>query len=136
MDDVEQIILATGEVQVESSKNQGDRVIVRGNLAFQILYRREGGGLQTLAGRIPFEESINVPELDEKDYVQIFWNLEDLTAGIINSRKLNILSLIHIWRAWSSRRLYRRRRRSPCGFRRAGRSIPWIWRTRPDILPC
>ncbi len=79
MDDVEQIILATGEVQVESSKNQGDRVIVRGNLAFQILYRREGGGLQTLAGRIPFEESINVPELDEKDYVQIFWNLEDLT---------------------------------------------------------
>ena len=111
MDDVEQIILATGEVQVESSKNQGDRVIVRGNLAFQILYRREGGGLQTLAGRIPFEESINVPELDEKDYVQIFWNLEDLTAGIINSRKLNIravitlevkvdalcLSLIHIY---------------------------------------
>ena len=94
MDDVEQIILATGEVQVESSKNQGDRVIVRGNLAFQILYRREGGGLQTLAGRIPFEESINVPELDEKDYVQIFWNLEDLTAGIINSRKLNIRAVI------------------------------------------
>ncbi len=50
MDDVEQIILATGEVQVESSKNQGDRVIVRGNLAFQILYRREGGGLQDAGG--------------------------------------------------------------------------------------
>ena len=90
MDDVEQIILATGEVQVESSKNQGDRDWCP---AFQIpLPPRAVTG--TLAGRIPFEESINVPELDEKDYVQIFWNLEDLTAGIINSRKLNIRAVI------------------------------------------
>lgn len=94
LDDAEQIILSTGEIQVESSKNQGDKVLIRGNLAFQILYRREGGGLQALAGAIPFEEPVNVPSLDEKDYVQIFWNLEDLNVSIINSRKLDIKAVV------------------------------------------
>ena len=56
MDDVEQIILATGEVQVESSKNQGDRVIVRGNLACQINKPPDGRGLPTPAGRNTLDE--------------------------------------------------------------------------------
>ena len=29
---------------------------VKGKLEFQVLYRKEGGGLQTLGGSIPFED--------------------------------------------------------------------------------
>lgn len=94
MDDVDQIILDSGEITIESVKNQGERVVVRGKLDFSVLYKRAEGGLQTLGGSIAFEEPINVPGLDEKDYIQLGWDLEDLNAGIINSRKLSIKSIV------------------------------------------
>lgn len=94
LDDMEQVMLETGDIQLETVKNQGDKVAVKGKLEFQILYRRENGGLQTLGGSIPFEETINVPELEEKDYVGLSWLLEDLSAGMINSRKLGVKAIV------------------------------------------
>lgn len=94
MDDVAQVILDTGDIQIESVKNQGDRVLVTGKLTFQILYRKAEGGLQTLGGNIPFEEQINVPELEEKDYIGISWELDDLNGGMINSRKISVKAIV------------------------------------------
>lgn len=39
MEDVEQLILERGEIQIESAKNQGEKVEVRGRLDFRVLYR-------------------------------------------------------------------------------------------------
>ena len=50
MDDVEQMILDSGEIQIETVKNLGGRVTVGGKLNFRILYRRPDGQLMTLAG--------------------------------------------------------------------------------------
>lgn len=94
MDDVDQVILHSGEIIIESVKNQGERVLIRGKLEFNVLYRKDGGGLQTLGGSIVFEEPVNVPGLEEKDYVQLGWELEDLNAGTINSRKLSIKAIV------------------------------------------
>ena len=94
MDDMEQVMLDTGEIQIETVKNQGDKVAVKGKLEFQVLYRRETGGLQTLGGNIPFEEVVNVPGLEEKDYVGLNWMLEDLNTDMINSRKLGVQAII------------------------------------------
>lgn len=94
MDDVDQVILDSGEITIESVKNQGERVLVRGKMDFNVLYRKAEGGLQALGGSISFEEPINVPGLEEKDYVQLGWDLEDLNAGMINSRKLSIKAIV------------------------------------------
>lgn len=94
MSDIVQVILDSGEVQLEPIRVQKEKVLVHGKLDFHILYRNDEGGLQTLGGVIPFEETINVPELEEKDYVSVIWQLEDLDAGIINSRKLSIKAVI------------------------------------------
>lgn len=94
MDDVSAVLLGNGDIQIESSRAQGDRVLIRGKLSFAVLYRRESGGLQSLKGEIPFEETVNVPELEEKDSFQVSWNLEDLNTGMINSRKLNIKAVV------------------------------------------
>ncbi|WP_313154935.1 DUF3794 and LysM peptidoglycan-binding domain-containing protein [Lacrimispora sp.] len=96
MDDVDQIILSSGDITIDSVKAQTERVVVRGKLDFMILYRGAEGGLQTLSGSINFEEPINVPGLDEKDYVQLGWELEDLNAGIINSRKLSVKAIVSL----------------------------------------
>ncbi len=94
MDDMIRVILSSGDIQIESVKNQGERVVVKGKLNFQVLYRKVEGGLQTLAGHIPFEEPVNVPGLEEKDYLGVSWDLEDLTAGMINSRKISVKAIV------------------------------------------
>ena len=94
MDDVEQVVLSSADVTIESVKSQAERVTVRGKLDFTILFRGSEGGLKTLCNSITFEELINVPGLEEKDYVQVLWDLEDLNAGIINSRKLSVKAVV------------------------------------------
>lgn len=94
MDDMARVILSSGDIQIESVKNQGERVLVKGKLNFQILYRKAEGGFQTMAGHIPFEEPVNIPGLEEKDYLGVSWDLEDLTASMINSRKVSVKAIV------------------------------------------
>lgn len=94
MDDVSQVLLDNGEVQIESSRLQGEKIIVKGKLVFCVLYRKAEGGLQALGGEVPFEEALNITDPDEHDYIQTVWNLEDLSTSMINSRKLSIKAVI------------------------------------------
>ena len=94
LDDAVQILLSDGEVQIENSRIQGEKVLIRGKLVFRVLYRRESGGLQAMGGEIPFEETVNVPELSERDYTQIAWNIEDLNITLIHSRKLSAKAVL------------------------------------------
>ena len=96
MEDMARIILSSGGIQIESVKNQGERVIIKGKLDFQVLYRNVEGGFQTMAGHIPFEEPINVPGLEEKDYLGVIGELDDLTAGMINSRKISAKAIVSL----------------------------------------
>lgn len=94
MDDVAQLILDSGELQLEAVRNQGERVAVKGILSFRVLYRTPDGQVLTLAGGIPFDENVNMPGLAEMDEVQVGWELDDLNVGIINSRKLSVKALV------------------------------------------
>lgn len=93
MSDMAEVLLANGELQLEPVKQQKEKAVVRGKLDFHVLYRKEEGGLQAMGGLIPFEETINVPGLEEKDYVSVAWQLEDLHGEMINSRKLNVKAI-------------------------------------------
>ena len=135
MDDMEQVVLDTGSIQIEASRVQGEKVIIKGKLDFKVLYRKEGGGLQALGGSIPFEETVNVPGLTEHDYVNVTWELDDLNAGMINSRKMNVKALVTLnvqvrafltrWPPWTWLFPETGRTRRPCG-----RS--WTWRGSPS----
>ena len=94
MDDISEVILDSGLIQLEPVKVQRERITVRGKLEFHVLYRTEEGGLQTLGGAISFEEGINVPELEEKDYVSVGWQLDDLDTEMIHSRKLGVRAIV------------------------------------------
>lgn len=94
MDDVEQLILQSGEIVIESARNQGEKVAVKGKLAFRVLYRTPGGQVMTLAGMLPFDETVNVPGLEENDMIRAAWDLDDLNVSMINSRKLSVKALV------------------------------------------
>lgn len=94
--DVNSLNLEKGVPVIDEIKPGTDAVNVRGKLSFSILYHTEenGGKLTLLEGKIPFEERIHMEGVVSSDVISVEAELEDLTVNMINSRKLNVQSLI------------------------------------------
>lgn len=94
--DVSTLNLERGEVAVDEIRPGTDCVTVKGRLCYRVLYHtaEEGGGLAVLEGKMPFEEKINLQGATAADTVTVEGETEDLTVGIINTRKLKIQALI------------------------------------------
>lgn len=96
--DVSSLCFDQASVMIDEVKPCADYVQVRGRLCFAVLYhtQEEGCGLVALDGKIPFEEKINMQGVQSSDMVQVQNTLEDLSTGIINSRKLSIQAVLTI----------------------------------------
>ena len=94
--DISALNLEKAEIIIDEIKPGVDCVTVRGRLSFVLLYHtnEEGSSLVTLDGKMPFEDRIILQGASPTDTVVVEGEVEDLTVGIINSRKLNIQSLI------------------------------------------
>ena len=94
--DVSTLNLEKGEIIVEEIKPAADAVTVRGHLSYVILYHtvEEGSSLVVLEGSLPLEEKIHLQGAVPSDTVSLDCDVEDLTVSMINSRKLNIQSLV------------------------------------------
>lgn len=94
--DVTTLNLEKGELLIDEIRPATDSVTVRGRLKFVILYHtmEEGSNLVVLEGSLPYEERINMQGVVPADTVTVEGEVEDLTVNMINSRKLNIQSLI------------------------------------------
>ncbi len=90
--DCNTICFSRGWVETEDVKPFLDEVRVSGNLCFCLLYHTEekGCSLVRYEGKLPFEEKIHLQGVMPSDLVQIDGEVEDLTVGMINSRKLNM----------------------------------------------
>lgn len=94
--DVSAILFDSAGVVLEDVKPFTDYVSVRGRLAFRVLYhtQEEGSSLVALEGKISFDEKINMDGVEAADTVTVKPLVEDLTVGIINSRKLSVQALV------------------------------------------
>ncbi len=94
--DISSLNFEKGTVVIDEIKPGTDHVNLRGRLVFCILYHSEegGGGLVSLEGKLPFEERINMQGVSSGDDVKAEGKIEDLSVSIINSRKLNIQSVV------------------------------------------
>lgn len=94
--DVNSLNLEKGVLVIEEIRPGTDVVNVRGKLLFSILYHTLEGGssLSLLEGNIPFEERIILQGTAPSDAVAVEGEVEDLTVSMINSRKLNVQSLV------------------------------------------
>lgn len=99
--DVSSLNLEKGSLIIEEIKPGTDMVNVRGKLAYSVLYHtmEEGSSLVCLEGSVPFEEKINLEGVTASDMVSAEGDVEDLTIGLINSRKLSIqaVATFHVW---------------------------------------
>lgn len=94
--DVSSLNLERGEIAIDEIRPGTDCVTVKGRLCYRVLYHtaEEGSSLAVLEGKLPFEEKINLQGALPSDTVAVEGEVEDLTVGIINTRKLNVQSLI------------------------------------------
>ena len=94
--DILKIIEDKGQVRMEEVKVESDLVRLRGALHFEVLYRSNGedGYFGHLQGEIPFQENVRMEGAGEYDTVYVDPEIEDLSIGLINSRKLEIRALL------------------------------------------
>ncbi len=94
--DLIRIILDKGELMLDETTITQDHVWLKGVLKFSLLYRsdQEEGKINNMTGEIPFQESLAIDGANEYDTAKLKWEMEDLSIGIINSRKLSVKALV------------------------------------------
>ncbi|MBD5444888.1 MAG: DUF3794 domain-containing protein [Lachnospiraceae bacterium] len=93
--DVNNLISVKGEVVMDEIRINDDRVSLRGKLQVQMLYLTEEEGMcASMEAELPFEEKVNMEGIHNGDTVLTSWTIEDLSVGLINSRKLSVQSMI------------------------------------------
>lgn len=94
--DLDKIIFREGSITISDVKVSSDHAAVKGTLHVLILYLTEDEEerLARIEGKIPFEESVYLEGSKPGDTVDVTWKIEDLSIGIINSRKVSARSAI------------------------------------------
>ena len=94
--DISTLNLEKGEIVIEEIRPGMDEVTVRGKLGYAILYHTQeaGSSLILLSGALPFEEKIHMEGTLPSDTVAVDGTVEDFTVNMINSRKLNLQTLL------------------------------------------
>ncbi|MCH5248926.1 MAG: DUF3794 domain-containing protein [Lachnospiraceae bacterium] len=93
--DASNLIASKGEVIVDEVRINDDRVSLRGKLQVQMLYMTEEEGMcASMDAELPFEEKINMEGIHSGDSVLTSWTVEDLSVGLINSRKMSVQAMI------------------------------------------
>ena len=90
--DIFRIIHKQGEFRADEIKGEIGKIKVRGVFFYRILYVGEGADRMpdALEGSVPVEETVFLNELEDGDGLDFSWELEDLHASAIHSRKVNM----------------------------------------------
>lgn len=94
--DIVKVLKEKGELRFDEVKPGNGVVWMKGSLIFRVLYRsdQENGKISTLRGEIPFQEKLNMDGLTEYGTVRMEGEIEDITIGVINSRKLSVRAVV------------------------------------------
>ena len=94
--DISRIIMQEGTVNISECRASADHVTVKGTLDVSILYltEEEEETLGSMCGKLPFEEVVFAEGIQAGDTVDVICKIEDLSVGMINSRKMSIRSIL------------------------------------------
>ena len=94
--DVKMILRENGRIRVMEKKCNAGRLHIRGVLYADVLYISEDGtGVYGMESELPFDEMLHMEREDCSGFT-IRAELEDISASMIHSRKLNVKALISV----------------------------------------
>ena len=96
--DALRVIYTKGDVILEDTRVGNQVVWITGKLQFTSLYQSddENHRLESVSGEIPFQEKVVMDEAEDGDEISVTIQIEDLSAGIINSRKIALRAVLNI----------------------------------------
>ncbi|MEE1305185.1 MAG: DUF3794 domain-containing protein [Agathobacter sp.] len=96
--DVGEIICVKGMPVLEEQKNMNGSMWLSGKVTYHMLYQDETqeNGLNVMEGTIPFQEKMNIDGLVENSRPRIRLMLEEISASIVNSRKISVRGIIEV----------------------------------------
>ena len=107
--DVSKVVCQNGQVKLDEIKASGENIWLSGSIEFEVLYTREevfegdepeenigGNRVEHIKDAIPFQEKLVLQGVCEKDTVRVYTGLDELTVGVINSRKLSVRGIISV----------------------------------------
>ena len=96
--DIDRIITQQGDLKISEIKATNGKLLIKGELGFNVLYFSEEDTrpIHNISGEIPFDEVINMELSCAEDDPIVKWELEDLSTGLINSRKLSVKSIVSL----------------------------------------
>lgn len=96
--DVLRVIYTRGDVLLEDTKVANSNVWLTGKLKFSTLYQSddESHRLESVFGEIPFQEKLVMDDVEDGDEISVDVSTEDLSVGIINSRKLVVRAVLNM----------------------------------------
>ena len=93
--DASYLLNSKGEIIMEEIRAGENVVNLRGRLVVSILYLTDmEGTCASMEAVIPFEERVNMEGVSNGDIILTDWTIEDLTVGLINSRKLSAQAVV------------------------------------------
>ncbi len=94
--DIVKVLKEKGELHFDEVKAAAGAAWLKGRLVFRVLYRsdQENGKISCMKGEIPFQEKLNMDGVQEYDVIQASGEIEDLTIGVIHSRKISVRAVI------------------------------------------
>lgn len=96
--DIDRIITQQGALKINEIKAINGKLLIKGELGFNVLYfsGEDARPIHNISGEIPFDEIINMELSCADDDPIVKWELEDLSTGLINSRKLSVKSIVSL----------------------------------------
>ena len=107
--DVSKVVCQNGQVKLDEIKASGENIWLSGSIEFEVLYTREevfegdepeenigGNRVEHIKDAISFQEKLVLQGVCEKDTVRVYTGLDELTVGVINSRKLSVRGIISV----------------------------------------
>lgn len=96
--DIDDVVTSQGEVVIDSMRATDGKVNVKGKLHFKLLYLCNTGDkrLHNMEGALGFDENFLMDGIRDGDNVNIKWDIEDLSIGIINTRKISARAVVMI----------------------------------------
>ncbi len=96
--DIDEIITDSGKIVIDSIRVNNQKVSLKGKLAFAVLYGcfNDDRLLHNMFGEISIDEAVNMEGIRDTDSVSVKCEIEDLSIGIINSRKISVKAIIGI----------------------------------------
>lgn len=96
--DINAVITSEGEVSVDYVGVSDGKVNVRGRLIFKNLYLCSDGEkrLANMDGELEFDENLLLDGVKDGENVYVKWDIDDLSMGIINTRKISAKALISL----------------------------------------